>query len=278
MSTRPARSTARAERVIFTDLDGTLLDGDTYRPTQQARALVLGLAASGVAVIPVTSKTAAEVAPLAGDLGLEGPFIAEGGAVIVDFDGGERVLGCPRAELVRVLDDLRELGLPVRGMSEMSVPEIAERTGLGHAAAERATTRSASEPFITERSLTDDEVRMLHDETARRGLGLTRGGRFWHLAGAGIDKGSAVRALLQSWPPGCRPRTAGVGDAWNDVPMLTAVDLGFLLGHAVAPDEVPPGVVRLSVTGPEGFVEAVTRVCGSWGVDLAQECASRPRG
>ena len=64
-------------RLVFTDLDGTLLDHDSYR-WQPAAPWLERLRLSNVMVIPVTSKTRAELMPLRRELGLhDSPFIAE---------------------------------------------------------------------------------------------------------------------------------------------------------------------------------------------------------
>ena len=46
--------------VIFTDLDGTLLDHDTYS-AEEARSVLEKVTAQGIPVIPATSKTYSEV-------------------------------------------------------------------------------------------------------------------------------------------------------------------------------------------------------------------------
>ena len=67
--------------VIYTDLDGSLLDHYTYEATA-ALPLLRQLEQLGTPVIPCTSKTAAELVPLCKTLQLSGPFIAENGALI----------------------------------------------------------------------------------------------------------------------------------------------------------------------------------------------------
>jgi len=249
--------------VLFTDLDGTLLDLHTYRPSPAAKAALRTLAAQCVAVVPVSSKTAGEIGPLLGELGLVGPAIAEGGAVLIEEGGRERVLGTLRPRLIEILREVAGRGLPLRGLSEMSVAEVAERTGLEPGAAARAMARLASEPFVMLHALERDELGQLEAELGRLGAGVVRGGRFWHLAGIGVDKALGVRSVLGSWGEP-RPATAAVGDAWNDLPMLEAVEVGFLLGDAVDADELPAVVTRLEAVGPAGFVEAVRRLGIHW--------------
>jgi mannosyl-3-phosphoglycerate phosphatase len=255
-----------ANGVIFTDLDGTLLDFRTYRPSPPAVALLRALAELRIPVIPVSSKTAAEVRPLMAELGLFGPAVVEGGPVIVSEDGSEDVTGPSRADLVVVLHQLQDQGWGVRGMSEMSVEEVMELTGLGGGAALRAMTRSASEPFVLTGEPSGCEERDIAEATAELGASIARGGRFRHLLGRGVDKGSGVRAVLALICAVDGAKTAAIGDAWNDLPMLEEVELGFLLGNAVESEAVPPGVTRLEPTGPKGFVDAVGQILGSWNV------------
>lgn len=67
--------------VIYTDLDGTLLDHHTYS-AEAASATLSKLRGLGIPVIPCTSKTVAETRPIAAQLGLDGPMIVENGAAV----------------------------------------------------------------------------------------------------------------------------------------------------------------------------------------------------
>jgi mannosyl-3-phosphoglycerate phosphatase len=257
-----------AKGVVFTDLDGTLLDFRTYRPSPPAVVLLRDLATLRILAIPVTSKTAAEVRPLMAELGLFGPAVVEGGPVIVLEEGSEEVTGPCRADLVVVLHQLQDLGWGVRGMSEMPVEEVMELTGLGDAAARRAMTRSASEPFVLTGEPSGLEEADIVEAAAELGASVARGGRFRHLLGRGLDKGAGVRAVLALISAVDGVKTAAIGDAWNDLPMLEEVDLGFLLGNAVEPEAVPPGVTRLERTGPQGFVDAIGRILDTWNATI----------
>ena len=70
-----------ANNVIFTDMDGTLLDHDTYS-FEAARPTLASLKEQNIPVIPTTSKTYAELIVLRDTIGLDGPFIVENGAAI----------------------------------------------------------------------------------------------------------------------------------------------------------------------------------------------------
>ena len=60
--------------IIFTDLDGTLMDHHTYS-LAAALPTVQALSDRGIPVIPCTSKTRAETAKIMASLGLSGPMI-----------------------------------------------------------------------------------------------------------------------------------------------------------------------------------------------------------
>ncbi|MGB2374896.1 MAG: HAD hydrolase family protein, partial [Porticoccaceae bacterium] len=70
---------ANQSALIFTDLDGSLLDHDSYS-FEPAKNLLLELESAAIPVIPITSKTFAEVKNLRIKLGNQHPFIVENGA------------------------------------------------------------------------------------------------------------------------------------------------------------------------------------------------------
>ena len=67
--------------VIYTDLDGTLLDHDTYS-ADEAKEVLSDLAGRKVPVIPATSKTFAEVAHFRDQMSMDHAFIVENGAAV----------------------------------------------------------------------------------------------------------------------------------------------------------------------------------------------------
>ena len=255
--------------VVFTDLDGTLLDHDTYS-FAAARPALLELRRLQVPLVLCTSKTRAEVAPLRRRLKNAHPFIVEnGGGVVVPrsyFGRGmpTRIeLGRPYPEIAAALDDLaRRSRVRVRGFHQLSVPQIADATGLSLTEAQLAKKREYDEPFFF---LGADEAARgrFYRAAKRNGLDVATGGRFWHLF-SGSDKGRAVRRLAALYRRSSdRPfRTLALGDAENDLPMLRAVNRAVLLP---APDgsfdrvvlRSLPRVVRASAPGPVGWNEAV---------------------
>jgi mannosyl-3-phosphoglycerate phosphatase len=258
--------------VVFTDLDGTLLDHATYS-FAPARPALEALAAAGVPVVLCTSKTRAETERWRRELDNAHPFVVEnGGAIFVPegyfgpggcFDrrvGGYETVefGRPYAELRRALAAIRDAtGIPLRGFGDMTVDEIAERCGFSREFAALAARREYDEPFTgADPTLLGAVVR----EAAALGLGIVSGGRFHHLVG-GNDKGRAVHVLRGLFDGrGEAVRAVGLGDSPNDEPMLREVEVPILVrrpdgGHVKSLHL--PGLVIAPYAGPEGWREAV---------------------
>lgn len=260
--------------IIFTDLDGTLLDHHSYRWDEAGPALER-IRAEGWPLIPVTSKTRAEVAPLRDELGLTDPFVVEnGGGVFVPDrapwsrlgeamdaapEGGLRrlTLGRPYAE-IRTFLEARGTDFGVRGFGDVDDATVARWTGLELAAAGRARRREFSEPFLI-----DDETRLddLRRVAGEAGFAITTGGRFHHLMGAEQDKGRAIRILHRCWTDGSgrRARSVALGDGANDVPMLEAADVAVRIPAPGRPLPVPrrSDVRTAPLPGPAGWSAAL---------------------
>ena len=262
-------------RLVVTDLDGTLLDEDTY-DVAPARPALLALRERQIPVVLCSSKSRAEMEPLAAALGLVAPFIVENGGAIV-FPGGGPVppgairqgdqailpLGTPRPDLLAALPGIAgEAFAAVRSFAGMTAAEVGALTGLSEDEARLAQRREWDEPFVAETTGDPGGLDERLAAAARsRGLRVTRGGRFHHLTGP-TDKGAAVRALLGALPTVEHGATVGLGDAANDLEMLRAV------GHPVVMPRKRGGVdpvlaaalpeaLRAPAPGPAGWAAAV---------------------
>ena len=258
--------------VIFTDLDGTLLDHRTYACDQALPAFRSCLSAN-VPVVFCSSKTRAEIEDLRRMLGSSDPFISEnGGAAFVPLDhfpfpiehhavaGPHLVIefGGGYAKLSSTLDDLsRDLQVPVRAFHRMTAEEIAGDTGLPLRQAELAAAREYDEPFAFA-DPSEPESRRFLETAEARGLRWTYGGRFYHLLGhAGKQPAvAALAALYRRWNPAIR--TAGLGDSANDATLLAAVDIPILVmkptgGYDPTVVEKLPAVHRSPLPGPGGW-------------------------
>ena len=262
--------------IVFTDLDGTLLDHHTYSWQAAAPALE-ALAEKGVPLILCSSKTRSEMLVLWQKLGLGHPFITEnGGGIFAPEDNPVTetgdwqpagpgwcmiTLGRPVAELRAALDGFKEQ-TGARGFGDMTDAEVADLTGLELESAALARKREFNEPVLLADPERDAEAFI--EASRKAGLQATRGGRFFHLLGGG-GKGKAVR-LLSSLYREQNPEleTAALGDSANDLPMLLAVDHAFQVAlhdgsHA---DLEGANIQRVPLIGPQGWNQAVLDLLG----------------
>jgi mannosyl-3-phosphoglycerate phosphatase len=267
--------------LVATDLDGTLLDRETY-DFALAHPALEALRQRGVPLALVSSKTRAEMEPLAGAIGATGPLVVENGGAVLTPKGrptgwpgwgqaeGDRailVLGVARDRLLAELPVVAsEAGVRVRPFAAMSVAEVAALTGLPFEPAALAMRREYDEPFVVEDPPgRDPAVDERLDRAARgRGLRVTHGGRVHHLTGP-TDKGQAVRALVHGWPGGVRGDVIGLGDAANDLALLLAVDRPIVMPHPEGPvdpvlAERLPAAERAPGPGPAGWAAALLAV------------------
>ncbi len=262
--------------LIFTDLDGTLLDRDTYS-WEAARQALDRLRRQGVPWVLVTSKTRAEVEFWRRCLQNEHPFIVEnGGAAFVPLGyfpravrGGKRrdsyeaiEWGTPYEELVADLQRASQTSqCRVRGFHEMTPEEVARVCDLPLEQAVLSRQREYDEPFLI---LDPNRAGALAAAIEDQGRRWTRGGRFWHILGAN-DKARAVEALSALFKRGNAPlRTIGLGDGLNDASFLNAVAVPVLIRSPQVAElkaMVPRGLVT-DRPGPEGWNEAVLALIG----------------
>jgi mannosyl-3-phosphoglycerate phosphatase family protein len=241
--------------VVVTDLDGTLLDHDTYE-AGPAAAAVTALQDAGIVIVCCSAKTRTEQQVHRRQLAIDGPFIVENGAAVVgDDDVPVEILGLAYDEVRRRLARAAaNLGITVRGFADMPPDELMQRTNLSEEAALRAKAREYTEAFVVVDAAPDPDA--LAAALAQAGLTLQRGARFWTASGA-HDKGLAVERLRQRLARdlGDRPLLYGLGDTYNDAAMLAAVDVPLLVQRSDGTwaDLAVDGLERLPGIGPAGW-------------------------
>jgi mannosyl-3-phosphoglycerate phosphatase len=257
--------------VVFTDLDGTLLDSET---NQFDRALpsLERLRKLDARLVLVSSKTQKEVEFWRQELKDGDPFSVEnGGAVLAARgslllpesakqtpDGYEMVeFGIPYRDLVRALREAaNDSACRVRGFADMSAQEISICCKVGIEQARMAMIRNYDEPF----QLLEGDPQALRASVERRGFRLTQGGRFFHITG-GSDKADAVRLLVQAYRHIGRVQTIGVGDGLNDAGFLNLMDYPVILDSPLG-SELRKCVPRARTfpPGPAGWNTAILEI------------------
>lgn len=258
--------------MIFTDLDGTLLDHHSYSYLAAMDAL-RRINDRKIPLIFCSSKTNAEVSELRESMGNTAPYVVEnGGAVIVPagyFSGyGENdhveVFGLRYNEILNILANLRKgKQYSFRGFFDISTRELMESTGLTTDQAERAKLRLCSEPILWESE--EKDLEEFQNKLEKYGLRLIRGGRFYHVMGQN-DKAAGVQWLMDRYRNdhlGTEFITVALGDSANDQAMLEAADISVVItpvtGEAIKL-EACGSVIYPDKTGPEGWNEAIHQI------------------
>ncbi|XUX01424.1 MAG: bifunctional mannosyl-3-phosphoglycerate synthase/mannosyl-3 phosphoglycerate phosphatase [Dehalogenimonas sp.] len=275
-----------AQKVVFTDLDGTLLHPSTYSYAPALGSL-RRLQSLNIPIVFCSSKTRAEQVELRQELGIGDPFIVENGSAVFvprdyfhlpfsydriadDYQGIElgmgyevlklklaAILGAVRSKL---LDNAWAGSLSVRAFGDLSVEDVARETGLGLKAAAAARQREYSETLKIHGSR--QAIEYLLNEVKKAGLSYAFGGRFYTITG-GNDKGKAVKVLMELYKLNRgQIYTVGIGDSENDAKMLAAVDRPILVQNR----ELRWAKIKVSSlnfargVGPEGWNNALAAI------------------
>lgn len=266
----------RTQLIVFTDLDGTLLDYYTYSFDASGEGIEL-LRQHGVPLIFCTSKSYAEVIYFREKTGNTSPFIVEnGGAIYIPREqagqfqpfvpagrlkqsGGyvSLELGADYATLRRVFAKLKKaFGNSITGFGDMSVEEVSRSLNLTPQLAAMAKVRHHDEPFILKDPSLLEGIKQV---SRQNGLQVYLGTRFYHLMG-NTDKGAAVKVLVSLYKNVYGTIvSAAIGEGKNDEPMFRQVDAPFLVqkpGGSFT-DVTLDRITRIDAVGPYGFTLAV---------------------
>jgi mannosyl-3-phosphoglycerate phosphatase len=264
--------------IVFTDLDGTLLDYHTYSFKKAIPALEL-LMRKNIPLIICSSKTRREIEYYREKMDNRHPFISEnGGGIFIpknyfkieirssefpvnDENGYYSIrLGEPYSDLRNAIEELRKEGFKIKGFGDLTVKEIADITNLSLDEAVMAKERDFDEPFIFEGNKA--ETRKLLNAIKTRGFNYTQG-RFFHILG-NSDKGRAIKLLKELYrKESDKIVTVAAGDSSNDIPMLAAVDYPIVV-------QKPEGgydrkinikkIIKADGTGPEGWNNEIIKL------------------
>lgn len=263
--------------IIFTDLDGTLLDSD-YSFAKAKPALDL-LRKNKIPLILCSSKTRAEIEYYRKKLKNNHPFVSENGGGIfipknyfklkvksLKFKVSEEndykiiCLGAGYSDLRNALKELCLEGFDVRGFGDMGIKEVAGITGLKTREARMAKQRDFDEPFIFNGS--KKETKRLLLNIKKKGFNYTQG-EFSHIMGKS-DKGSAVEILKKLYTKqNRRIITAALGDSPNDIEMLERVDYPIIVQKDDGRYDrriTLEKVIKAEGAGPEGWNKAVMKL------------------
>lgn len=264
--------------IIFTDLDGTLLNYSNYS-FKAALPALNKIKEMNIPLVVCSSKTKKEIEFYRQKLNNNHPFISEnGGGIFIpkDYfrfeiaDSGFKIveidnyliirLGTEYNELRNVIGELRKAGFKIRGFGDMTVKEISELTGLDDREAIMTKERDFDEPFVFEGN--EEEMASLFESIRSKGLRHTRG-EFFHLLG-NTDKGRAVRILIELYRRVFNDLlTVAIGDNLNDVPMLEVVDYPIIVQRfkGIYDSQINiSNLIKADGIGPIGWNNAILKI------------------
>ena len=255
--------------IVFTDLDGTLLD-DAYSWSAAEPALAR-LRALNIPLILSSSKTLDEMITIASELDTGMPIIAENGAIIAypkdsaipvegaDMDAnGSYVVeftGLRRSDILEIVHGLRDSNsYNFEGFDDWTPERVCAETGLDRDQADRSMNRLATEPIHW--LDTDERWNEFEKAITSRGLRAVRGGRFTHLMGQ-VDKAIAMSEVRKKIVAN---KAIALGDSPNDLDMLSAADIAIVIPNPRHPSAMAPSaprVIHAEHPGPIGWNAAM---------------------
>ena len=256
--------------LIFTDLDGTLLDHDDYSFDQAMPALEK-VNRLKIPLIINSSKTYAEIKEIRQKMHNNWAFAVENGAAVFLPQGGlsgddsrmeQFILGRPQAELLHIIHRLREQGgFSFKGFYDYNVEELMLETGLTAKGAMLAKQRLASEPLKWLDSVKN--LTMFKQQLEVEGLQLIQGGRFLHVMGQN-DKSLAMAWLLNKFTRQQKRQTIALGDSENDAKMLEQADYAGVIrkedGSYLGLNKNPERVIYSQYPAPLGWQEVMDKL------------------
>jgi len=227
------------QKVIYTDMDGTILDHYNYSYEKSKEGLEI-LKKKNIPIILCSSKTKSEIVYWKKILDINHPFISEnGGGIFIPkkyfnfnfsfnkiIDGYYSIiLGANYNKLILAIKELKN-EFEINSFIDMNPKEIALISNFSIEDAKRAQNRDFEIPFILKDK---SQEKKLVDKIKDLGFNCLIGGRYYHILGKN-SKGKAVKILndLFSKKYG-NIFTYGFGDSFNDFSMLDVVDEPYLV-------------------------------------------------
>lgn len=264
-------STDNKQLLIFTDLDGTLLDHDTYSFAPAAVALS-HIAQRGIPLIINSSKTAAEIIAIQSELNICQPFISENGAAVykpvspalsaTETEWRQQHFAKLRESVLSTIEKLRrENGYAFIGFADCDPAGIADLTGLSFEQAKLAGDRAYSEPLTWQGS--SEELTDFLKQLDQEQLGAQQGGRFLTVMSKTANKAEAMAWLSEQYSDGRPQLTIALGDSPNDELMLDNADIAVVIKSKRSADIMvtkPDLVIRTELAGPSGWQHAMNQL------------------
>ena len=231
------------QKVIFTDIDGTMLD--SYFPDlKKMKKLVKNTLQNGIHLVLCSSKTELEQNIIRSNIDLHEPFIVEnGGATIIPagYFKKTNIIHLKKFKENFIIETggsvykIRSLLKKIRtkhdinfiGVSDLSLAELSKITGLPPDYAKRMMNRKYSETIV---QMNNKDITKFTNIVEKAGLKMIPGGQYFDIT-LGNNKGTAVKTLIDIFCKEYQNNVTffGIGDSKNDESMLSLMDLPILV-------------------------------------------------
>lgn len=251
-----------AMAMIAIDLDGTMVDAHNQL-FPGAEEAIGSARERRVLIVPVSGRSMQGVVPFARRLGLEGPLVSSGGALIAKDYGSRTIDHRPLPQ--RDLPILVQLGRSMKVAVFLEYPDRIVSEALGHSQTDEVHKFGYSlvtvDDLISDAPGAPNKVTMVGDEEqifeiqnslAACGLSLhvaRTGLHYLDICRKGVNKGSALRRLARYLKLPLK-RIAAIGDYYNDLEMFQVAGLSVAMGDA--PPEVRDAADLVSPPGAQG--------------------------
>lgn len=264
-------------RLIALDLDGTVVPPGAG-VSARVRGAVRRAREAGVPTTIVTGRMLQSARPHAEALGVEGPIICYQGAAIYTVATGERLTHVPlsvelgqRVFARAARDGVRALGFLDDELYAEGIDRYVERytaisgvrprivPSLAKLFASRSSTKIVC---VAERENADAYVQSLQQFLGPSGYVTRSFPEYIEVMNPEVNKGRALAAVASQYGV-TLTETMGVGDSWNDVPLLDAVGFGVAMG-AAPPELLAVADASVADVYHDGAAEAIERfvLCG----------------
>ena len=221
--------------LIFTDLDGTLLDRDNFK-FDKVINYVRELIQKDIHIIPNSSKTLGEINNFNLELDEDLPFIVENGAAIyklnlINSSFPEKIsLSRETSEISKIFE--KKVSIKFRSkcsfINKLSIDKQEKILGLSKQKIRFALNREYTIPLLFDGS--KNEKTSFFKSVSDAGLSLQEGGRVINLCDK-VSKAQAMKKVIKIFKKIVKEEliTIGVGDNFNDLEMLKNSDIPCLV-------------------------------------------------
>lgn len=270
---------AREKRLLFLDLDGTLLNDEKEITPGNRQALAWALE-KGHGVVITTGRPLKSAMDQAGRLGLDRPgccLIAYNGAVVYDWTAGKQVFSRTLSfeQVNRVFDRMNRMGIHIQTYDRWTVvveprcdDEAVRRycgmIGMEHRVVEDVRTGLTEEPVKILLIDYNGKAELLKAEAwLREHMGeevdcFFSCDQYLEVVPKGMNKGEALVRLSRELGVPVE-KTVAAGDAANDLTMLAAAGIGAAMANGAPEVKAIADYVTERDNNHDGVAEVVER-------------------